>query len=100
MQNVTNLSEYISVIKETIYELEDLRASVEYDEEFMGDALSFVSELEVGVKSLLNQIESGNYQFGEGELPFMEIVNNASDHLLPFKRLFRQIEQIHKQGLD
>jgi hypothetical protein len=77
-----------------------LRASVEYDEEYMSGASSFLGDLETGVKTLQKSIEDGSYEFGKGELPFIGIVRNARDDLLPFKHLFMRIEVTHKQGLD
>jgi len=94
------MQEYMDIVQETIYEIDELRASVEYDEEFMGGATSFLSDLETGVRALQKSLEDGSYEFGKGELPFIDIVRNARDDLLPFKHLFMRIELTHIQGLD
>jgi hypothetical protein len=94
------MKEYIGIVKEVLYEIDELRASVEFDEEFMEGALSFINDLDAGVRSLLQSLEDGSYEFGKGELPFMDIVRNVGDNLLPFKHLFIRIELTHKQGLD
>ncbi|MCG6971499.1 MAG: general secretion pathway protein GspF [Gammaproteobacteria bacterium] len=96
----SSMREYIGIVKEALYEIDDLRASVEYDEEYMDGALSFINDLDAGVRTLLQSLEDGSYEFGKGELPFIEIVRNVSDNLLPFKHLFMRIELTHKQGLD
>lgn len=95
-----SMKEYIDIVKDALYEIEELRASVEFDEEFMEGALSFANDLEAGVRKLLQSLEDGSYQFGVGELPFIDIVRNVNDNLLPFKHLFMRIEMTHKQGLE
>jgi len=94
------MKEYIDIVREALYEIDELRASVEFDEEYMEGALGFINDLDSGVRSLLHSLESGSYEFGKGELPFIEIVRNVSDNLLPFKHLFMRIEMTHKQGLE
>ena len=95
-----SMQEYADIIKEALFEIDDLRASVEYDEDFMSGATSFLGDLERGVRALLKSVEDGSYEFGKGELPFIGIVRSARDDLLPFKHLFMRIEMTHKQGLD
>ena len=95
-----SMQQYMDIIQETLYEIDELRASVEYDEDYMAGATSFLGDLESGVRALQKSIEDGSYEFGKGELPFIDIVRNSRDDLLPFKHLFMRIEQTHKQGLD
>ena len=99
LQKITSLEEYKDLLKETLFELADLRASVDYDEEFSEGVFSFVNELETGVKDLLTCIEKGEYEFSKDELRFMKEVEKAPNYLLPFKSLFKIIESTHKQGL-
>ncbi|WP_455207838.1 hypothetical protein [Kaarinaea lacus] len=96
----TSMAEFKILVREALGEIDDLRASIEYDEENMGGALGFIDELEGAVKQLYESIENGTYQPGVGELPFMEIVRNADAQLLPFKNLFARIEESHKAGLS
>lgn len=95
-----SLQEFEVLVREALNELDDLRASIEYDEESMGGALGFIDELDAGVKQLYEQIENGSYHPGEGELAFMEVVRNADESLLPFKHLFLRIEETHKKGFS
>jgi hypothetical protein len=97
---VKTFAEYKNLLREVLDELAELRASIEYDEEFMGGALEVVEKLEPKVREFLAYVESDGYQFGRGEVPFMEIVKEANSNLLPFKFLFSQIEKTHKQGLE
>jgi len=100
MTNSTAIQALKAVVQETLDELNDLRASIEYDEEYMGGALIFLEQLEQGVGQLHKDIESGTYQLGEGELTFMDIAKNANPGLLPFKELFTQIQKIHSQKTE
>ena len=95
-----SLAEFKSLVREALDEIDDLRASIDYDEEFMGGALGFVDELDAGVRQLYERIESGEYKPQQGELVFMEVVRNADANLLPFKQLFSRIEESHKLGFD
>lgn len=93
-----SIEEFKFLVKEALDEIDDLRASIEYDEESMGGAMGFIDELEASVKQLYERIENGTYQPGDGELSFMEIVRNADSQLLPFKHLFLRIEETHEKG--
>ena len=95
-----SMLELKALVREALDELDDLRASIDYDEENMGGALGFLDELDAGVKQLYERIENGSYQPGEGELAFMEVVRNADSSLLPFKQLFTRIEETHKKGFE
>ncbi len=93
------MDEYRGLIDEALMELSELRASIEYDEEFMGGGFAFIDDLEHGVKQLKVSIEEGAYTFGKNRLGFMTIVQNANSALLPFKFLFTRINETHEKGL-
>ena len=78
----------------------DLRMSAEYDVEEMGDALGFVDDLERGVRELIGALKDGSHRFGGDDLPFMSIVRQQSDLVLPFKGLLRDINNVHRKGLS
>jgi len=48
----TSMAEFKMLVREALGEIDDLRASIEYDEENMGGALGFIDELEGSVKQL------------------------------------------------
>jgi hypothetical protein len=52
------------------------------------------------VRQLRASMADGSYQFGRNDLPFMRIVKLRNDSDLPFIRLFYDINQTHRQGLD
>lgn len=98
-QRAANMDEYKALVKDALYEVDELKAAIEYDEEFMGDALSIVGKLDEQLKALAKNIEQGDYKFGGDDLPFMSLVSGSGDHVLPFKHLLLRINLTHKEGL-
>ena len=84
---ISTMEEYLDLIKQVLFEIQDLRASVEYDEEFMSDALVFLDPLEASVRKLHRSVSEGYYEFSDQDLPFMSIVNATDTTLLPFKQI-------------
>ncbi|UCE89098.1 MAG: general secretion pathway protein GspF [Pseudomonadota bacterium] len=100
MQEVNTIEDYIELVEQALFEVKDLRMSAEYDVEEMGDALGFVDDLDRGVRELLNALKDGTHRFGGDDLPFMAIVRQQSDLVLPFKGLLRDINNAHRKGLS
>ena len=92
--------EYVSLVDQALYEIEDLRMAMEYDMDSMGGASDFLDMLEQQVKTLRDAMADGSYRFGKEDLPFMKLVESQDDRLLPFKYLFATINRTHKQGLN
>lgn len=92
--------QYVNLIDQALFEIDDLRAAAEYDMESMGDVLDFLDQLERDVHALRQSMIEGRYQFGKTDLPFMRIVEEQSDRVLPFKYLLRMINATHRLGLD
>ena len=51
-------------------------------------------------EELRNSMADGTYVFGDENLPFMDLVKNVDDRLLPFKHLFLMVNATHIEGLD
>ncbi|MEN8130227.1 MAG: hypothetical protein ABFS45_08535 [Pseudomonadota bacterium] len=100
MIRARSMEEYQDLINQALYDVQDLRASIEYDEEFMGDALVFLDPLEAGIRELNQAIMDGHYQFSKKNLPFMSIVYETPGSLLPFKQLLIRINDTHIHGLE
>ncbi|MFV2056847.1 MAG: hypothetical protein ACC707_10285 [Thiohalomonadales bacterium] len=100
MQGARTMDEYIRILNDILDELADLRAAIEYDEEFMEGSMNLVVPLEEGVRTLLADIDAGTYEFAVGELEFVERAKNTNELLLPFKTLFLRIDATHRQGLE
>ena len=98
MENENPEDRLKNLAREALDEIDNLRASIEFDDEYMGNAMSFINDLDAGVRAFFERINSGNYEPGVGELSFMEIVRNVDAHLLPFKHIFIQIEELHNSS--
>lgn len=100
MERAKTVEQYVYLVDEILGELSDLRASIEYDEESMGAAMNFLEILEPQVKTLRDSMADGSYEFGDDNLPFMELVKNIDDRLLPIRHLFMMVNATHIEGLD
>lgn len=92
--------QYIELIKNAKFEIEEVRMAAEYDMDSMGDALNFIDELESGLQNMINSMKEGSYKFVDEDLPFMNIVASQDDSILPIKYLLRTINETHREGLD
>jgi hypothetical protein len=94
------MEDYIELVESALFDVEELRMSVEFDMEFMEGALSFIEPLEKGLRDLLNSLKDGSYEFADENLPFMPIVEAQQNVMLPFKPVLRQINETHRKGLS
>ena len=92
--------EYVSLIEQALDDVWDLRQSIEYDEEYMSDALGFIDGLEACLKEIHQSMKDGTYKFATGELPFMELFGKYHEALIPFKFLLMRINETHMKGLE
>ncbi len=93
-------AEYVDLVDQAIFELEELRMAAEYDMESLGKAMDYVDDLEKQMRALRASMADGSYKFGREDLPFMDIVRKYDDDVLPFRFLFQMINDTHKLGLD
>ena len=100
MERAKSVEQYVYLVDQILDELFDLRASVEYDMDSMGAAMNFLDVLEPQVKALRSRMADGSYQFSDENLPFMDLVKNTDERLLPFKHLFMMVNATHREGLD
>jgi hypothetical protein len=100
MKRARSGDEYVSLVRQAMDEIFDLRAAMEYDEDSMGRANAFIDRLEEGVRRLYRSMEEGTYRFATGDLPFMDVVRKADERLLPFKTLLIRINETHLKGLE
>lgn len=100
MKRPATFEDYIELVEQAIFEVEELRFSVEFDEEFMEGALNFVDILEQQLTDLLTSLKEERYEFSGEDLPFMTFVKGQSNLILPFKGLLSLINNTHRKGLD
>jgi hypothetical protein len=94
------VEEYVDLVDQALFEIEELRMAAEYDMDSMGASLKFVDKLERQVRELRASMGDGSYHFADRDLPFMDLVEDTSDDHLPFKYLLRMINETHRKGLD
>lgn len=99
-QRPSTPEEYIDLVKQAVFEVEELRAAIEYDMEGMADSTGFIDELETHIKTVYKSFEDGTYEFEDKDLPFMGLVREHGTFTLPFRDLLKIINDTHRMGLD
>ena len=97
--------EYLELIEQAIFEVADLRASVEFDEGYRGEMDGYVDKLGAHLDKLKKSLDPENPELTGKDLAFMEVVSVTDISFLPFKHLLQRINATNKfgfnpQGLD
>ena len=92
--------EYVDMIKQALDETFDLRQAIEFDEEFMAEGRTLVDELEGCLKSVYESMKDGSYQFATGDLPYVALLKNYHESMVPFRYLLKRINETHNKGLE
>ena len=100
MKRPATVEEYVALIRDALYEVEEMRAAIEFDEEFMSDASVYINELERNLKDMLQSMQDGSYCWRTGDLEFMKFVRDLDERVLPFRSLLIRINDTHKNGLE
>jgi hypothetical protein len=99
LQRARSVKEYIEWVQQAVFEVDDLRACLEYDSEDLAQFPAFLAPLDVGIKALYQAMQEGNYHFGRDDLPFIDLATHYADDI-PFCTLLKQINETHQRGLD
>ncbi len=99
LQRARSVDEYIEWVKQAVFEIDDLRACLEYDSEELVQFPVFLDPLDAGIKALYTAMQEGRYCFGRDDLPFIELAAQYAD-AIPFHTLLNQINATHQLGLD
>ncbi|HEB81556.1 MAG TPA: general secretion pathway protein GspF [Gammaproteobacteria bacterium] len=94
------IEEYVDMVNQAIDETFDLRQSIEFDEEFMADARPLVDQIEATLKEMYESMKDGSYKFATGELPFIALMKQYHEQMVPFRFLLKRINETHMKGLD
>ncbi len=94
------VEEYVDLVDQALFEIQDLRAAAEYDMDSLGAATEFLDELERDVQRLREAMSDGSYRFGDEDLPFVKVVERQDDRILPFRLLLLKINETHRKGLE
>lgn len=100
MRRARTVDEYVALIRDAIYEVEDMRAAIEYDEEFMSDSRKIIDELESSLKGILDAMQEGTYNWRTGDLEYIPVIKDLDERVVPFRSLLLRINDTHKHGLE
>lgn len=96
-----NLSELVEIINQALDEVEDLRAAIEFDEEFRGESSIIVEPVSAGLSRLLSAINEDRYSIGEGDwMEFLEPLRDRDHRAVPFWPLLQLIIDTHDAGFQ
>jgi hypothetical protein len=87
------------MVKQAVFEVEDLRDCLEYQLEDMQRFPAYLEPLEQGIKEVYQSMCDGNYCFGREDLKFMDIAMLNADEI-PFLFLLKRINETHRRGID
>ena len=100
MRRARTVEEYVAWVKDALYEIEDMRASIEYDEEGMGATKPYIEDIESSLKNIFKLMKSGDYCWNTGDLPYISVIRDLDENIIPFRQLLIRINDTHKQGLE
>ena len=92
--------EYVDMIKQALDETFDLRQAIEFDGEYMNDAIPLVDEIEGALKELYASMKEGRYEFATGDLAYMAEMGKYHEAMVPFRYLLKRINETHNKGLE
>ena len=92
--------DYAALVQQAIYELEDILEASSFDIDEIDANLGFVEVLLKELRAMRASMRDGSYQFGRQDLPMMRVVKQYTDKELPCIKLFYDINQTHREGLD
>ena len=91
--------EMIELVNRALDAVEDLRAAIEYDEEYIDDNSIIVEPLSNGLADVLLAIRNDEYRPGQGDcFDFLDGVRDMDHRALPFWPLLRRILDTHENG--
>lgn len=100
MHRARTVEEYVALIKDALYEIEDMRAAIEYDEEGMGATVPYIEDIEISLNRIFDEMKSGDYCWNTGDLPYISVIRELDEGILPFRQLLIRINDTHKHGLE
>jgi hypothetical protein len=103
MPEPRNPEEYIRLVDEAIFEVEELLRCAEDEEEGSMEFSRLVPayrRMLVDLNSLRMEVEAGTHEFGTGsDLPFMETVK-SNRALVPIAPLLDMLNSFHRSGFQ
>jgi len=100
MRRAKSVEEYVALIKDALYEIDEMRAAIEFDEEGMGESPRYITDIEVCLKGVFEDMKTGDYCWNTGDLPYIATIRDLDDGIIPFRPLLIRINDTHKNGLE
>ncbi|HYP66837.1 MAG TPA: hypothetical protein VEP67_01145 [Thiobacillaceae bacterium] len=100
MKRPDTFDEFLDLVHQAVYEVDELRACIEDDYEDMARYMPFLDGLDNQLRQLFTDMTAGKFEnFGMGrDLPFMPILLRF-ERDIPFRDLLRTINQTYREGL-
>lgn len=100
MKRPASMQAFLELVNSALIEVEELRMSMEFDMEGFEEVPTYIDVLEKQLIQLRDNMEQGNYDFADEDLPMMSYVNAQHEASLPFRSLLRLINETHRKGLE
>jgi hypothetical protein len=101
MKKAHNLEELIDLVHEAVYEVDELRACLEHDDDEASTYAPFLDSLDKMLRELHETMASGQYAgVGQGEdLAYMPLFKKH-ERDIPFRELLRIVNATHREGYE
>jgi hypothetical protein len=101
MKRAHNLEELVDLVHEAVYEIDELRACLEHDDDEASTYMPYLDTLDKMLRDLHELMMSGRYAgVGQGEdLSFMPLFKKH-ERDIPFRDLLRIINATHREGFE
>ncbi len=101
MKKAKDLNELIDMVHEAVYEVDELRACLEHDDDEAATYTPFLDDLDRMMRDLHESMASGKYAgVGQGDdLTFMPLFKKH-ERSIPFRELLRTINATHREGYE
>jgi hypothetical protein len=101
MKKAANLNQLIDLVHEAVYEVDELRACLEHDDDEASTYTPYLDDLDRMLRDLHESMASGTYEGAGkgGDLPFMPLFKKH-ERSIPFRELLRTINATHREGYE
>lgn len=101
MKRPANFNEFVDLVHEAVYEVDELRACLEHDDDEASTYTPYLDTLDGMLRDLHEAMASGKYPgVGSGDdLPFMPLFKQHERNI-PFRELLRTINATHREGYE
>jgi len=101
MKNAKDFNQLTDLVHEAVYEVDELRACLEHDDDDAATYRPFLDPLDSMLRELHASMVAGTYPgAGQGEdLPYMPLFKKHERNI-PFRELLRAINATHREGYE